>query len=172
MGMISSLWLYSHWVSGSLLARNTSRLPHLGWLVCKGKTERLLIFIAPGFIWGLEPCVFTGTQGSLRKNTDGNSMSDETFRFLIRWHLSLDNICAVHWTASTFCFNWILRSRHLAYWVLEENSSTNQGHSGIFTVHFCLQVVGEIVVWHAGWILRHWRNANSVETQSHLIILS
>ena len=40
MGIISYLRLYSHWVSGSLLVRNTSRLPHLGWLVCKGKTER------------------------------------------------------------------------------------------------------------------------------------
>lgn len=40
MRMIGQLWLYSHWVSGSLLVHNTSRLPHLGWLVCKGKTGR------------------------------------------------------------------------------------------------------------------------------------
>lgn len=37
MGVISVLRLYSHWVLGSLLARNTSRLPHLGWLVCREK---------------------------------------------------------------------------------------------------------------------------------------
>lgn len=34
------LRLYSHWVSGSPLARNTSRLPHLGWLVCREKRGR------------------------------------------------------------------------------------------------------------------------------------
>lgn len=60
----------SRWVSGWPPVRRTSQLPHLGWPAWKGEnreTESLLIFIAPAFGWGLEPCLFTGAWGSARK---------------------------------------------------------------------------------------------------------
>lgn len=59
---------HSRWVWGRPPARRTSPPPRLGWPAWKkGKTQPLLIFIAPGFGWGLEPVVFTGAQGSARK---------------------------------------------------------------------------------------------------------
>lgn len=94
-GVISVLRLYSHWVSGLLLVRNTSRLPHLGWLVWREKRRRgdhysSLLLLASDE--ALNPVCIQVLRGHWENNTEKqHEWWGKWLQSPVRLHLLLNN---------------------------------------------------------------------------------